>query len=319
MKATSTDPNAEALRRLAGEAQVEYALGLLQTRTRRDTLRAALKVLQPAPPTTARPHLIALFEHYARNGGVFDYGCYVRVDLLRTLQPLLLAGDVSLLVAATRTYEFPPPTFVEEGARLRATALVLLADLDDHLARFHAARLLADKHADRMSGEPSLTAVQVLGVYGETLALFQYACEAREKPPAGPPAEVVAECLRHLTRLPEALVDDLLLQPHLTGSPVLHIALVDLLLRHERGPLRPEWLLESLRKAPLEVYRYALFAIVAAGNDSLLSATVAMLRREQDAERKAAAADALELVRTHSDVAALLASPAYRPAQRRGR
>lgn len=314
-KPNSIDPNAAELARLTGEEQVEYALGLLQPRTRRDTLQAALKVLRPDPPALARPDLIALHEHFSRNGGAFDYGGYARIDILHTLKPLLRPEDVDLLVLGARTCEFPPPHFVEETGRLRATALVLLADLDDHLARFHAARLLVDPYCDAMSGEPGVTAAQVLAACGELLPLFECAMDARP----GRPSEVAAECLRALTTLPVPLVDDLVNRPGVTESPVLHIALIDLLLRHEKGPLRTEWLLESLRKSPLEVYRYALFAIVAAGNDDLLSATVSMVRREQEPNRKAAGADALDLVRTRADVAALLESPAFKPAGRKSR
>jgi hypothetical protein len=315
MKNQQPDAAAQQLQALSGPQQAAYARTLLNSRTRRDTLRAALKVVRQAPEDSARRALHELYLHYGRANGAHDYGCYVRADILRALQPILSHEEAGILAGALRTYEFPPPQFQEEAALLRSVALVLFTELDDAAAPFHASRLLVDPHVDKMSGEPGVTAARVLAACGQTLALFQYVVEPR----AGRPPEIAAECLRALTTLPARSVDDVLAVEGLADSAVRHVGVIDLLLRHDQGPLRVDWLLESLRKAPLEVFRYALFAIVAAGDDALLGRTVTALGGERNPERIAAAIEALDLVRLRPDVAALLSSPAYARRERHSR
>ncbi len=78
---------------------------------------------------------------------------------------------------------------------LRGGALIVLSEVDEQVARYFATRLLADGYTERMSGEPALTAVQVLATQEEWLPIYFCAVQSAN----GAPAEVVADCLRQLT------------------------------------------------------------------------------------------------------------------------
>jgi hypothetical protein len=346
MKPEEQDSAAMQLAALQGDEQAAYALALLKPvgrkETRRDTLRAALKVLRTAPLEEARPALVQLYERYARNGGALDYGCYLRNDSLRALRPIVTADELPLLEQAATTYEFPPPTFAEEAGLLRGTALLLIAEVDDALARYHAARLLVDPYSDPMSGEPAATAARMLGALGESLPLYQYVCGGAHIGPPEVPGEVLGEALRGLRSLPVRLISplvELLRRPEgerpgvsrsaaagrsrsggraptagRAGAETLpaaaRVGLIDLLLEHDAGPQRTDYLLDELRSGPPELARYLLAAAVAAaltrGQGELLNECIELLRFERRPERVALAADALEAGTTIPAVADLL-------------
>lgn len=292
------------LRSAWGERAEEIALHLLRTSTRRDTLRAALAWLRENPIDAVRPALLTLYDHYARDRGAHDYGAFVRSDIVRALHPIARREDSALFVRAIRTYEFPPPAFVEEGALLRSAALVALAELDLDAARYHAARLLVDEYSDAMSGEPAVSAASVLGALDEGVLLYSCVCDARN---ATRP-EVVAECLRGLKRIDPDLLPGLIERFGTPPNPVIRIGLIDLLLRHEAGVQQHAWLLEEVRTAPIEHMRYLLFTAIGQGDDALLGSLVEVLQKEKNPARRDAARDALVMVEQRADVKALLAS-----------
>ncbi len=314
MKKLEADPSAQKLAALTGEAKADFAVTLLLPKTRRDTLRSALNVLIHAPRDDARTQLAALFDHYARKGGAHDYGGYVRADIVRALQPVARQEDATLLLRACATYEFPPPSFAEEGALLRATALVALTDVDETLARLEAARLLVDGHADPNSGEPALTAARALALFGDQVPLYQYATDIQRAQGEGSRADITGECLRGLTRLPAALLPLVIERYGDKAAPAARLGLYDLLLRHSDGPQAVDYLMEQVRRAPLELARYLLLALVAAGDDALLAETIRTLALVSEPARRDGARDALALVATRSDVRTLLAG--WQPARR---
>lgn len=274
-----------ALRDLADvpAAQAEHALEFLIRVSKapkrgrkigdRELTASVLRVLGKTPTPEARKPLLDLYARYAENGVAFDAGGYVRAAILTALRPSLEPSDHALLTTAVTTYEFPPPQFKEETAPLRSAALVSLNVLDDASTRYHAARLLADEYTDRMSGEPALSAVQVLGTQGETVLLYHYAMQHE----SATVPEVLAESLRNLTDLPESLVDGLIERHGESKQDVVLAGLFDLLLTHE-FPLekRPhsqafidEFLLETEQ---YDAYRYLVstaVAQIASGNESV--------------------------------------------------
>lgn len=290
------------LRTSWGARSEEIALALLSTSTRRDTLRATLQWLRENPIDAVRQNLIALYDHYARNNGAHDYGTFVRADIVRALQPIARREDGALFNRAIRTYEFPPPQFVEEGALLRSAALVALAEVELDAARFHAARLIVDEYADPMSGEPAVSAATVLGALDEGVLLYSYAWDARN----GKRAEVVAECLRGLKRIDPDLLPGLIERLGSPPNPVVRIGLIDLLLRHEAGVQQADWLIGEVKSAPTEHLRYLLFTAIGQGDNELLTRMVTTLQGERNPERRAAARDALALVDQRADVKTLL-------------
>lgn len=292
------------LRTSWGDRSREIALVLLTEKTRRDTLRATLQWQRNNPVDDTRPNLIALYDHYARNNGAHDYGTFVRSDIVRALHPIARREDSALFQRAVTTYEFPPPSFVEEGAQLRSAALVALAELDLDAARFHAARLIVDEYTDAMSGEPAVSAATVLGALDEGVLLYSYVCDARN----ARRAEVVAESLRGLKRIDPDLLPGLIERLGSPPNPVVRIGLIDLLLRHEAGVQQPAWLVNEIKSAPIEHLRYLLFTAIGQGDGNLLDQLIAALQHERTPERRTAARDALALVDQRADVKMLLAS-----------
>ncbi|MEZ4712607.1 MAG: hypothetical protein R3A44_35795 [Caldilineaceae bacterium] len=308
------------LRRLRGLAmspdkQAEYAVELLQEVNdakrgkligERETIQAALRVLANHPTEAARDVLMTVYARFAENGPLYDAGAYARSLILAALRPTLFQADLPLMIAAVETYEFPPPQFKEEAAPLRATALVAINELDDFVARFHATRLLADEHTDRMSGEPALSAIRVLGSQGELLPLYYYVMQ----PTTQTLPELVAESLRLLTNLPAALLPAL--QARYAESPhdVVLAGLFDLLLDHEAGPHDEEFLMGFLRKTNRhDAYQYLITAIVsraATGRELFLAALLAYAEHEHKHEKAIMLVDTLSILSHNAEIAALL-------------
>ena len=293
-KATATELG--QLKQLAArpDEQAALAVTLLTPRHRRDVVQAALDVLAQAEYAPARDAILALYRHYAEKGELRDPGCYMRRSLLRAWRPLARPDDVPLLLAAVNTYEFLPPDFKEEAILLRAGALVILNDLDEILARFHAARLLDDGYADRMSGEPALTAARVLASQDQAVALYAYAM--RHGDTLG---DVVSECLRSLTDMPTTLVPSLLARHAESTDSIVLVGLFDLLLNHREGPLGRAFLDEYLREgADLDAYRYLAMTVIARGDEMLMDTLFQRARMEQQPDKLAIMLEALGLLST---------------------
>lgn len=318
------------LRRLRGLAispakQAEYAIELLQEVDKakrgkligeREIIQAALRTLVNHPLDSAREVLLALYQRFAENGLMYDAGSYTRASALAALRPTLFQGDLPMLIEAVETYEFPPPEFKEEAAPLRATALAAINELDDFVARFHATRLLADEHTDRMSGEPALSAIRVLGSQGELLPLYYYVMQ----PPTQSLPELVAEALRLLTTLPEALLHGLRKRYAVSPHDVILAGLFDLLLDHESGPHAEAELTEFLRRTDrYDAYQYLVTGVVsraATGRDLFLPALLAYAAFEQKREKVMILIDTLSILSHNPKIAALLKKLEQRQATR---
>jgi len=104
---------------------------------------------------------------------------------------------------------------------------VVLNDVDEQLAAYHAVRLLTDEHTSPLSGEPAITAAQTLAMQGQYLPLYGYAVRTDATSP-----EIVAECLRSLKGVPlsvlRPLVDRYIASPH----EIIVLGLFELLLEH---------------------------------------------------------------------------------------
>ncbi len=315
----SRNPDSEIakLKTLASkpDEQSAAAAALLEPRRRRDTLLAALNVLTQRPYEPAREALLALYRYYAEQGELRDPGCFMRAALLPAWRPLARPDDTPLLLAAVDTYEFLPPDFKEDAILLRAGALVMLNELDETLARFHAARLLIDGYAHEMSGEPALTAVRVLASQDQTVALYSYAMRH-----GGTLGEVVSECLRNLTFLPVSLVPGLLARHRETDDGIILVGLFDLLLNHREGPLARAFLEEYLREGDnLDAYRYLAMTVIACGDELLIDELLSVARLEQNQERAAVLLEALTLLPDDVEIGALrrrLEAQAHRPRPR---
>jgi hypothetical protein len=288
-------PAVEQLRALGGDpaAQSAYAVTLLRGQHGKDVMQAALAVLAGYPDRNAREPILQLFARYGADKGVRDPGAYFRRALLDALRPLAVRADAELLAHAAETYEFWPPDFAEDAVLLRAAAIVVLAEVDEDLARFHAARLLVDPYVMPMSGEPNVSAARVLGILGEQTVLWSYIF----RDPAQTLPEVTAECLRQLTELPELLLPALLARYQQKPPAAVLLGLVDLLIHHRTGPHGREFLQQQLQGTrDADVYRYIVMSMVAAGKAPLLDDLVSLVQATQDKRKLAVLAEAFELL-----------------------
>lgn len=275
----------------APEERRAYALSLLETERHTAVLQEALAVLAGDHDPRLRPALMQLYTRI--DDGAADPGCHVRTAILGMLRHMARAEDSALLARAAATYEFLPPGPSEVAAGLRAAALVALSEADEDLAGYHAVRLLADPapYTSIMSGQPAVTAVQVLAAQGALLPLYGYLLA--EHPPN---AEVCAECLRCLTPIPASVLPALLERYRASEDEIVLLGLFDLLLAHSALPQYVDVILEFLAATRLHnIYRYLVSAIVAGRNTALIAGLEAMAHRERDPHKAEILREALAL------------------------
>jgi hypothetical protein len=239
-----------------------------------------------------RSALLARYEELAANPKRRDPGTYLRAALLRSLRPLAEPDDLALLEEAAMTYEYSSP-IREVAGMLRGAALVTMYEMDRQVAVFHAARLLHDKppRTDEMSGEPALTAVQVLAAHGEAVVLYGFLSA-----PATPVAEVWAEALRAMAGAPATVVRDLLQLYGESRDEIVLLGLFDLVLNRADAELFGDFLMGFLRDSDLtDMCRYLATAIVA-GRRTVLIERMRLLMTEVDKKRSLLLEEALTLL-----------------------
>jgi hypothetical protein len=232
----------------------EALRGLSRARTV-EAVDAALELLPDGDPR-ARQALLERYHALAADTRRRDSDCMLRAALLRGLRRRALASEVPLLEEALRTYEFRPGE--EVAGRLRAAALLVLADMDEVLASFHAVRLLVDPHTSEMSGEPAVTAARLLASQGHPLVIYQAVRGAGIQP------EVAAACFEGLAGAPGSVLAALAEDRWMECRGAALLALVDLLLAHpEAARLSPTLATIVEEAEDLDVVRYAATAMVA--------------------------------------------------------
>jgi hypothetical protein len=313
----ATTANLGRLRELASDptALTEHAIALLAPGQGRAANNAALDVLRARPAAESRPALIALYAHLDENGPKRDAGAFLRRAIIAALRPVALPSDAELLARAARTVERMPPSFKDEAGGLRAAALIALNEVDEGLAAFHATRLLADEHADPMSGEPGVAAARVLGSQEALLPLYLLALQV---PTAALP-EVVSECLRQLTGLPVPLVEGLLARHAETSSAAVRVGLYDLLANHRAGPQGLSFLEgEMARLKDADLYRYLLVTLLSARREGLNAAVLRAGPLKTDARKIAVLLESLAVFDLGAAGAALAEKLARRRQPKRG-
>lgn len=293
--ARAKSPVVEQLQSLAADPaqQAAFAAEMLGGKHSKDVLGAALSVLAEYPQPTARADLLRLYDHYTANKGVRDQGGYFRRHLIEALRPIARRDDAALFAQAASAYEFWPPDFGEDAVLLRAAGLVALAEADEDAARFHAARLVVDPYVQPMSGEPAITAARVLGALGELTVLWSYVMA--DHPPQL--AEVVAECLRQLTALPESLLPTLIERFGVQAPLPAQLGLAHLLINHQAGPQGRDYLRRQLQETrDLDVYRYLVMSMAAAGQSPLFDDLLESAKSSQNRAKLSVLAEAFDLL-----------------------
>ncbi len=275
------------------EAGIDYALTLIASESRQDILEEALAVLATAPDDTrVRAAILAAYERFESAAGRGDQGCYGRVALLKALRPLARRDDGALLARAASTYEFLPPGRSEVATALRSVALVVLNDVDEQIAAYHASRLLTDQHTSSLSGEPAVTAAQTLAAQGQYLILYAYA--VRTDGAVMP--EIVAECLRNLRGVPLSVLWPLVDRYGESPHEIIVLGLFEVLLEHpERRAFVPhivQFLRETMR---MDLYRWLVNTALTSREQNLIAAIKSLEREERDPRKLAILHDALAL------------------------
>ena len=167
-----------------------------------------------------------------------------------------------MLERATAVHEYLQPGPQEVSGGPRAAALVTLANLDERLAGFHAARLIADPDplTPAMSGEPALTAVRVLAAQDQLTVLYAWLASPGPKAP-----EPVAEALRAMSAAPASIVLDLVERMRGSRDEVVLLGLFDLLLATPEAERFEGVVLEFLRDTELKDLFGAIAATIIAG------------------------------------------------------
>jgi hypothetical protein len=259
--------------------QADYAVQLLSASIGLEVIKAALAVLAKNPMPKARSALRDLYWHYTENDGKRDPAAYTRSAILTALHPIMGMDDTELVVDAVTTYQFLPPGFEEEAALLRSTAIVLLSELDDRLAAFFAARLLADGYTEAMSGEPALTAARVLAAQGELLPLYSYVV----RPQQGAHPEIVSECMRNLGNAPDEVIDELVDQFGASDNRAALVGLFDMLVSGSQAPRHSGFLANYLRDSEdSDLYRYLVTIMLTSPIGAVRQTLVDTVQGEED-------------------------------------
>ena len=262
--------------------QTAYALKLLETERNYLTVEAALQVLAENPVPEVRALLLNLYKYYEEDVTKRDQGATMRAFILKVLRDTVRKDDVPLLERAASSIEFMPPgRFDEIAMGLRSAALITLNEIDSALAAYHAVRLLNDEHTSKMSGEPAVTAAQVLATQRNYLPLYQYITQPGEKI-----SEVLAECIRNSVDLPLSLLEKLVAEYGRSNGDAVLIGLFDLILVHRANANFEEFLTNFLTTTRnYEVYRYLVLAILTSGQKALITKLVEVANGESDPRR----------------------------------
>ena len=290
MNKNTAAPKLDRLRELVDtpEEQAAYAEQLFRADKNPDVVRATLDVLARREDRRLRPVLLAKYAHCDQNGVRRDPGGTLRAAIIHALRPIAVPDDAPLLERAATTVEF---LFGEAAGDLRAAGLLVLNDVDQTLAGYHAVRLLTDEHTSIMSGEPALTAVRVLAAQGQTLPLYAYAM--RDGAGVG---DVLGESLRNLTTLPRSLLPAIVDRYGESEDEIALLGLFDLLMEHPAGADYTAFILEFLRTTTLyNIYRYLVSTLLTSRDEAMLGQLRALSEVERNPKRLEILRDALGL------------------------
>ncbi len=270
-------------------ARAGYAATLVEKAKDPQAVTAAVKVLGESGDERYRRVLLGRYERCDARGPRRDPGGTIRAAILQALRPISLPEDVPLLEHAVTTYEF---LYGEEAGDLRAAGLLALNDLDGELAGYHAVRLLNDhEYTWKTSGEPAVTAVRVLASQDQLLPVYAYALRDGEYV-----SDVLAECLRHLVRLPRTLLARLVERYGESEDEIVLLGLFDLLLEHEARDEYRDFLFDFLRRTNLyNIYRYLVMTLITSHEEGLAEGVRALERTERDSGKQAILREALAL------------------------
>ena len=272
-------------------AQAHAALEALDLPLSPGILFSVAAILERHPLADAHDHLVAAYNAVEADRKKLDSGGALRAAILKALRPVASPADLALVLRAAATYEVTPngPAALE----LRAAAAITLVDLDPATASLVATRLLAEasnpSRISLLTGEPALTAARVLGAAGCHEPLYMAATLDWSAP-----SEVVAECIRQLGDVSASVLPSLIERFSTASDDAIHAALVDLLVASEDGePLITGDVVRWLRTVSLDVYHFAVTALVASRRPGLHAIAATLVAEEFRRDHLTIAVEAL--------------------------
>jgi hypothetical protein len=250
-------------------------------------LEPALVILAEAVWPHARGALRERFSDLTDNGMRYDQDCSLRIGIVRALRAIGSSEDLDVAERGVRTIQRNPPARVDVAQALRGQCLLFLGEIDPARVEYFAVELLNDPHLSSFSGEPAVTAIQVLAARGQILPIWALA----RRP--GPQADVLAQAFASLRGAPRDLQLDALLG-HLIeaidrgedGEPVALVAAEAIVLNRLAGGYPT--VAKLLRQSPnLNLVLY-LAGTAARQDDPLLCALLIAARDAETNPQKTA-------------------------------
>lgn len=297
---------AELAEQLKASGDPVLALELLAATTARSHVESALAVLNHAPPDDrARPVLRDRLNFYFANKEK-DRGASLREAFVKLLVAIAHPDDLDLYLRALTVYEgIPPMLRIDVAQKLRSVALVGVGDIDSDLAQLYAVKLLAEvSDTSDFSGEPALTALNLLVRYERWQPIFQYLLLVDSYKPEY--ADVVSRALESLPiDFPPALYTAAASRFIERDQPVEQTGIVGYLVEHRRADLYP--LLEQILSATHngDLHRYTVIQMAAA-RDPALNVMLIALAKRSPLERVPNFVEALELIPGSEETLTLL-------------
>ena len=266
----------------------DLAMEVLADEGSPELVKLALQSLGETVRPSDGPILRDVYAYFAASGPKRDPSGPVRVEALRALWHLRSADDRGIAIDAARKFE---SGVNGNGEMIRAAGLALLGVLDPERAAYAAAWAVASGDANEFSGEPSLTAVRLLAVLGETRLLLGLAIA-----PSTVNADVTAEVIRSLAPVPMEYLESVFEELSGSENEAIIVALADLASSLPASPSVTRLVGDLLSRAPQpEVYAFLASTIVASRRPELVGVLIESLPREMSQKRLRSALEALRL------------------------
>jgi hypothetical protein len=284
-RAQATDPNAATM----------LAIELIARERVHRLLEPALDLLVDRPVAAARPALRERFLDLTENGIRYDQDCSLRVRLVKALRAIGSPDDVDLAECGVRTIQLQPPARIDVAQALRGQSLLWQSEHALERAQYLAVELLQDPHQSTFSGEPTVTAIQLLAASGQILPIWSLARRPGTQP------DVLAQAFASLRNAPADLQLDAL-RTHLadsvvrgeSGEGVALVAAEAIVLNHLADGY--DAVADLLGDTPnLNLLTYLVRTITRTGDEAMRDRLKALAAIERDPRRAAIFADALGL------------------------
>ena len=262
---------------LTGEDQINRAIEVMTHSRDLETTRYAIGILEKAASAELRAPLVKKYDWCDEQPHRRDGGGFIRAAIVRAMRPISSGDDATLFLHAMQTYEKDGAW--ETCADLRATGLLAMNDVDPTIAAIMAARFVHDPEAT-LSDEPAISAMRLLASHDELAPIFGAVCWGIGRP------EVLAEGLRNLLALPDALLPMLVAQYIESESEQVVLGLFDLLLGHRTRDSWAATFAQWFRSTTLlDLYGIVAMQIVASRSEVLIAELRRIREDEVDALR----------------------------------